>query len=114
MKLHKFALLAGLSATNVILPAASPAAAQDRRMIVERHYIYEDGVETHVYRETVPEKEFLDERYADDGEFLDSVEEDGLTAHIRWCDNRYRSYNPHDNSWVTYSGKVKQCISPYT
>jgi hypothetical protein len=33
--------------------------------------------------------------------------------HVRWCLNRYRSYNPRNNSWVAYSGKVRQCNSPY-
>ena len=33
--------------------------------------------------------------------------------HVRWCLNRYRSYNPRNNTWVAYSGRVRQCISPY-
>ncbi len=33
--------------------------------------------------------------------------------HVRWCLNRYRSYNPRSNTWVAYSGRVRQCISPY-
>ena len=32
--------------------------------------------------------------------------------HVEWCLRRYRSYNPRDNTWVSYSGKVRQCISP--
>ena len=34
------------------------------------------------------------------------------TEHVEWCQKRYRSYNPRDNTWVTYSGKVRECISP--
>ena len=33
--------------------------------------------------------------------------------HVRWCLDRYRSYNPRTNTWVSYSGRVNQCISPY-
>jgi hypothetical protein len=35
------------------------------------------------------------------------------SRHVRWCLNRYRSYNPRSNTWVAYSGRVRQCISPY-
>lgn len=34
--------------------------------------------------------------------------------HVQWCLNRYRSYNPRNNTWVAYSGRVRQCISPYS
>lgn len=33
--------------------------------------------------------------------------------HVAWCLDRYRSYNPRYNTWVSYSGRVRQCISPY-
>jgi hypothetical protein len=33
--------------------------------------------------------------------------------HVRWCLNRYRSYNPRTNLWVAFSGKKHQCDSPY-
>lgn len=35
------------------------------------------------------------------------------SRHVRWCLDRYRSYNPRSNTWVSYSGRVRQCISPY-
>jgi hypothetical protein len=35
-------------------------------------------------------------------------------AHIRWCQDRYRSYNVRTNTWVAYSGAVRQCVSPYS
>lgn len=34
-------------------------------------------------------------------------------AHIDWCYARYRSYEARSNTWVSYSGRVRQCISPY-
>lgn len=33
--------------------------------------------------------------------------------HVQWCLDRYRSYNPRNNTWVSYSGYARQCISPY-
>ena len=37
----------------------------------------------------------------------------GSSAHVRWCHSRYRSYNPWNNSWVSYSGRVNYCRSPF-
>ncbi len=37
----------------------------------------------------------------------------GSSRHVRWCLNRYRSYNPRTNLWVAYSGRKYQCDSPY-
>lgn len=34
-------------------------------------------------------------------------------AHVRWCDNRYRSYRASDNSFQPYNGPRQQCRSPY-
>lgn len=35
-------------------------------------------------------------------------------AHVEWCSQRYRSYNPADNSYNSYSGVRRECISPYS
>jgi BA14K-like protein len=35
------------------------------------------------------------------------------SKHVRWCLNRYRSYNPRTNLWTAYSGRKHQCDSPY-
>jgi hypothetical protein len=35
------------------------------------------------------------------------------SRHIAWCSDRYRSYNRYNNTWVAYSGAVRQCNSPY-
>jgi hypothetical protein len=43
-------------------------------------------------------------RYYDDG---------NSNAHDRWCHNRYRSYKSRTNTWTAYSGRVRQCNSPY-
>jgi BA14K-like protein len=33
--------------------------------------------------------------------------------HVDWCRDRYRSYNPRTNTWLSYSGQYRQCVSPY-
>lgn len=52
-----------------------------------------------------------DEDYFDDDD--DDDEGAWSSSHIDWCLNRYRSYNPRNNTWVSYSGKVRECISPF-
>lgn len=43
----------------------------------------------------------------------DDYDDGGWTdSHVEWCLGRYRSYNPRKNTWVSYGGKVNQCISP--
>ncbi|WP_234819614.1 MULTISPECIES: BA14K family protein [Sinorhizobium] len=37
----------------------------------------------------------------------------GPTAHVEWCANRYRSYRARDNSYTSFSGGRRTCISPY-
>jgi hypothetical protein len=34
-------------------------------------------------------------------------------AHVQWCINHYRSYNPDNNTFVSYSGEIRECVSPY-
>ncbi|MFA6157398.1 BA14K family protein [Mesorhizobium sp.] len=33
--------------------------------------------------------------------------------HVSWCADRYRSYNPEDNSYRSYGGQQRPCVSPY-
>jgi hypothetical protein len=35
-------------------------------------------------------------------------------SHVKWCSERYRSYDQVDNSYNAYSGARRQCISPYS
>lgn len=37
----------------------------------------------------------------------------GGNRHVAWCEGRYRSYNRRNNTWISNSGKVRQCVSPY-
>lgn len=48
----------------------------------------------------------------DDG-YDDDDDGDYGNRHVQWCLDRYRSYNPRNNTWVSYSGNVNQCNSPY-
>lgn len=35
-------------------------------------------------------------------------------AHLEWCSEHYRSYDPSDNSYTAYSGAQRECVSPYS
>lgn len=37
----------------------------------------------------------------------------GMSAHVRWCYNRYRSYREWDNTYQPYHGPRRECYSPY-
>jgi hypothetical protein len=43
----------------------------------------------------------------------DRYYDDYGSNHVEWCLNRYRSYNVRTNNWVSYSGRVHHCVSPY-
>ncbi|WP_161597013.1 BA14K family protein [Rhizobium glycinendophyticum] len=34
-------------------------------------------------------------------------------AHVSWCEARYRSYSADDNSYISYRGEMRSCVSPY-
>jgi len=34
--------------------------------------------------------------------------------HVAWCSQRYRSYRKEDNSYTSYSGRSRECVSPYS
>ena len=36
-----------------------------------------------------------------------------LSMHVAWCSERYRSYNPEDNTYVTYDGERLDCMSDF-
>ncbi|MGE0008433.1 MAG: BA14K family protein [Parvibaculaceae bacterium] len=35
------------------------------------------------------------------------------SRHVRWCLNRYRSYDPRSNTFLGYDGDRHRCRSPY-
>jgi hypothetical protein len=35
-------------------------------------------------------------------------------AHVEWCANRYRSYRPAQDSYTSYDGRRRPCVSPYS
>ena len=57
---------------------------------------------------------YYDNDYYDDYDDYDGYDGGGLSSrHVRYCLNKYQSYNPRNNTWVAYSGRVRQCRSPY-
>jgi len=34
-------------------------------------------------------------------------------AHVEWCLNRYRSYNPNTDTFLGYDGRYHRCNSPF-
>lgn len=36
------------------------------------------------------------------------------SAHVQWCQNRWRSYRASDNSYQPYNGPRQRCVSPYS
>ncbi len=60
--------------------------------------------------------QYYGDDYYDDGyyDYDDGDYGGGLSSrHVRYCLNKYQSYNPRNNTWVAYSGRVNQCYSPY-
>lgn len=60
--------------------------------------------------------QYYGDDYYDDGDYGydDGDYGGGLSSrHVRYCLNKYQSYNPRNNTWVAYSGRVHQCRSPY-
>ncbi|WP_346895510.1 BA14K family protein [uncultured Roseibium sp.] len=37
----------------------------------------------------------------------------GSRAHVNWCLNRYKSYNPRTDQYLGYDGYYHRCRSPY-
>lgn len=37
----------------------------------------------------------------------------GASAHVEWCLNRYRSYDPRTNTYMGYDGRRHSCNSPF-
>lgn len=35
------------------------------------------------------------------------------SAHVTWCLDRYRSYDPHTDTFLSFDGQRKRCNSPY-
>ena len=36
-----------------------------------------------------------------------------VPARVAWCQARYRTYNPYNNTWVDNYGQLRVCVSPY-
>jgi hypothetical protein len=52
--------------------------------------------------------------YEGEEDYFDDEDDNGWSnSHVEWCLKRYRSYNPRNNTWVSYSGRVRECLSPF-
>lgn len=50
----------------------------------------------------------------DEYDYGDDYDGGGLSRrHVRYCLNKYRSYNPRNNTWMARGGQMKRCYSPY-
>ncbi|MGH8103231.1 MAG: BA14K family protein, partial [bacterium] len=56
---------------------------------------------------------FIQNAAVDERPLASGTPSDFDSAHVEWCLERYRSYNPRDNTWVSYSGRVRQCDGPF-
>ncbi|HUR44393.1 MAG TPA: BA14K family protein [Candidatus Saccharimonadales bacterium] len=93
---YVLALAGMLSIGSVALPTEEPSAdtaAVSRQVVVESHGIVQEDPAIYPLAVSLPS--------------------DFDTEHVEWCSKRYRSYNPRDNSWVSYGGKVRECDSPF-
>lgn len=57
-------------------------------------------------------------RYYDDGYYRPRYERPryyggGRRAHVNWCANRYRTYDPYTNRYHAGGGVYRVCYSPY-
>lgn len=92
--------------------AASAPVSQPQLMGVDRRERDRPSVESMPAPETEPEIDFLTT-----GSLVEPEVEQPATpsgAHVAWCSSQYRSYRPDDNSYISYSGEVRECISPYS
>ncbi len=51
--------------------------------------------------------------YGYDDDYDGGYADDGGSAHVRWCLNRYRSYNPRTDTFLGYDGYRHRCRGPY-
>lgn len=45
--------------------------------------------------------------------FPPPVVRSGISRHVRWCANRYRSYNARTNTYMGFDGRPHRCRSPF-
>ncbi len=54
-----------------------------------------------------------DEEPVEESGSWDDGSDAALLSHLEWCANRYRSYDPTRNTYRSYSGGSRECVSPY-
>ncbi|MBD1546005.1 BA14K family protein [Labrenzia aggregata] len=63
------------------------------------------------------DRRYYDRRYYDrryhDPRYVPPPRYRRSNSHVRWCLNRYRSYNPRTDQYLGYDGYYHYCRSPY-
>jgi hypothetical protein len=71
-----------------------------------------DGLDQPETAEAFPAVDTTVTAAVDDG---DGAAPDPLAlAHMDWCASRYRSYDPDRDTYNSYSGRARVCVSPYS
>ncbi|MFB2553303.1 BA14K family protein [Ensifer soli] len=121
IKLYRLAAAAMLGIATVLtgmpgaqaLPAMAPVAAGQTDVVTvyhrghphRRHY----RPYHHHYRPHYRPRVYVAPRII----YRDPSVRRGYGAHVRWCLNRYRSYDPATNRYLAYAGVYRACRSPY-
>ncbi|TIX25923.1 BA14K family protein [Mesorhizobium sp.] len=71
------------------------------------------GLERLPAGQTAPPDIAAKPRETSDPTVTGAIAPDLSPSHLAWCASRYRSYHPDDNSYLSYSGQLRRCVSPY-
>jgi len=74
----------------------------ERPRYERRHYRPRYGYERRYYRPRYERPRYERPRYYG-----------GRNAHVSWCANRYRTYDPYTNRYHAGGGVYRMCYSPY-
>lgn len=80
----------------------------DRPYYQRRHYRPYYGYERRYYRPRYVQPRYEQPRYEQPRYYGG-----GRSAHVRWCLNRYRTYDPGTNRYHAGGGIYRLCYSPY-
>ncbi|MGB3812753.1 MAG: BA14K family protein [Shinella sp.] len=81
----------------------------DRPRYYRRHHRPYYGYERRYYRPRYERPRYYGERHYERPRYYGG----GRNAHVRWCMNRYRTYDPYTNRYHAGGGIYRACYSPY-
>lgn len=106
---HSF--LAAFAVAGVLGLAAAPAQAGGGDVLIGLGVGTLFGAaiaDSHHHGHYLPPDPYDD--YADEADYPEYA---GYDAHVGWCAQRYRSYDPESNTFIGYDGRPHRCYSPY-